>query len=105
MSKINAGKYTADAAKSRDTIGARRVRYDAQVKDESGRVVFSVGFYRGPKAKERALAEARARIQRKIQTGDFNGNMAEDLTPEGIQLVIPGAERQQAPGRAQMELF
>lgn len=30
---------------------------------------------------------------------------AEDLTPEGIQLVIPGAERQQPAGKQQMELF
>lgn len=30
---------------------------------------------------------------------------AEDLTPEGIQLVIPGAERVQAPSVKQMELF
>lgn len=30
---------------------------------------------------------------------------AEDLTPEGIQLVIPGAERVQAPSAKQMELF
>lgn len=30
---------------------------------------------------------------------------AEDLTPEGIQLVIPGAERQQPAGKKQMELF
>lgn len=29
----------------------------------------------------------------------------EDLTPEGIQLVIPGAERQQPAGKKQMELF
>lgn len=63
--------FTPDAAKSRDTIGARRVRYDAQVRDEQGRVIFSIGFYRGPDAKNRALAEARARIARKMETGSF----------------------------------
>lgn len=30
---------------------------------------------------------------------------AEDLTPEGIQLVIPGAERVEAPGQRQFTLF
>lgn len=30
---------------------------------------------------------------------------AEDLTPEGIQLVIPGAERRMPAGRKQWELF
>lgn len=30
---------------------------------------------------------------------------AEDLTPEGIQLVIPGAERVAPPSQKQMDLF
>lgn len=30
---------------------------------------------------------------------------AEDLTPEGIQLVIPGTERKTAPKQKQLDLF
>lgn len=100
--------FKPDVSKSRDPSGvspSRRVRYDAQVKDDQGRVIFSVGFFRGPGARERAMAEARNRIAMKIATGSFTAKPAEDLTPEGIQLVIPGAERMQPPSRAQMELF
>lgn len=55
--------------------------------------------------------------RQKVEAGDVSVMMpgerlrfakkkpAEDLTPEGIQLVIPGAERVQAPSKKQMELF
>lgn len=64
--------YSPDADKSRDPrhMGGR-VRYDAVVRDEHGRRVFSVGFFRGRNAKARALDKARECAARKARTGEW----------------------------------
>lgn len=62
----------ADASKSRDPrhLGGR-VRYDGIVKDDLGRTVFSIGFFRGPNAKARAIAKAMECLTRKQATGEW----------------------------------
>lgn len=64
--------YSPDAEKSRDPrhMGGR-VRYDAVVRDEHGRRVFSVGFFRGRNAKARALDKARECAARKARSGEW----------------------------------
>lgn len=64
--------YSPDVSKSRDPhrMGGR-VRFDAIVRDQSGRPVFSIGFYRGRNAKARALDKARECAARKLATGDW----------------------------------
>lgn len=61
---------TPDTIKSRDPrhLGGR-TRYDAVVRDQHNRVVFSIGFFRGRDAKARALDKARECLARKLATG------------------------------------
>jgi len=58
------------AQKSRCPL-TRRVRYDGVVTDNNGSMLFSVGFFRGPNAKARALQAAAEYRARKIATGSW----------------------------------
>lgn len=58
------------AHKSRCPL-TRRVRYDGVVTDENGRMLFSVGFFRGLNAKARALQAAADYRARKLATGSW----------------------------------
>jgi hypothetical protein len=54
---------------------------------------------------EGGIGEQRGQLGEILRALGGDQAPAEDLTPEGIQLVIPGAERMQPPSRAQLELF
>lgn len=64
----------------------------------------------GEDVQTEAMAEAAIKdLEARYRAGEFGKPIkfhpAEDLTPEGIQLVIPGAERRQLPTTKQTELF
>ena len=57
-----------------------------------------------PVARQDAIiASVKGKAQAGAMVGPFK--IAEDATPEGMQLVIPGCEKIQAAGPAQMVLF
>lgn len=58
--------------------------------------------------KSRSDKEAASVLQKVLGPGwrvEVVGRPAEDLTPEGIQLVIPGAERVAPASQKQLDLF
>jgi len=57
-------------------------------------------------ALETALAErARRELEKPTPPPSGGGGYATELTPEGEQMVIPGCERNRAPGVVQWSLF